>query len=151
MLPDRDLVLQVVDQHPAGLEGLAAVRAGHGHDHREIADGQVADPVDRGQGTDRVLGHHAFGDAAHLGLGRRVAGVAERVDVRPAVVVAHRADEERRSARRVVADGREDLVDRERGLTDLEEPDRVRSGLLAGVVEVRCHAAIVHHRSHIPE
>src|SRR6201999_4660404 len=48
VLPDGHGRLQLVDQHPAGLEGVPAVDAGHGDDHGQVADGQVADPVDRG-------------------------------------------------------------------------------------------------------
>src|SRR6201996_127659 len=48
VLPDRHGRLQLVDQHPAGLEGVAAVGAGHRHHHGQVANGQVADPVHGG-------------------------------------------------------------------------------------------------------
>ncbi|CAM5326214.1 hypothetical protein STANM309S_02473 [Streptomyces tanashiensis] len=76
-----------------------------------------------------------------------MAGVAQRVDVRSAVVVAHGADEERRAAGGVVSDGPEDLVDRERGVTDREQLDRVVRCLLAGVVVRLRHAPMVPHGS----
>ena len=83
MLPDRDLVLEVVDQLAAGLDGLAAVGAGDGDDDRDVTDPEVADAVHGGQRADRVVGDDLLGDAAQLGLGGGVTGVAEAVDVRP--------------------------------------------------------------------
>src|ERR1700761_2465268 len=57
VLPDRHGRLELVDQHPAGLEGVAPVGAGHRHHHGQVADGQIADPVHGGhpEGGELVL------------------------------------------------------------------------------------------------
>src|ERR1700735_249022 len=48
VLPDGHGRLQLVDQHPAGLEGVPAMGARDRPHHGQVADGQLADPVHRG-------------------------------------------------------------------------------------------------------
>src|SRR5207247_11053344 len=64
VLPDRHRCLEIVDQAAAGLEGLGAVRAGDGHDHRQVADLQVADPVHGGHRADREICSELLHDPA---------------------------------------------------------------------------------------
>src|SRR5690348_17211549 len=63
VLPDGHLGLEVVDEPAAGVEGFGAVGAGRGDDDGEVADLEVADAVDGGEGADGEVG----GDLLHDG------------------------------------------------------------------------------------
>ena len=52
-LPDGHDFLQGVDQPAAGFEGLVAVRAAHGDDDADLAEVEMADPMDDGEVDDR--------------------------------------------------------------------------------------------------
>src|SRR5690606_31537714 len=126
VLPDGHLRLDVVDEPAAGRERLLPV-GGRGGDHdRRVAHREVADAV---QGRDPVegalpgVGHDLLHDLAHPLLGRGVGGVGQRGHPAAAVVVADGPDEERGASRPGVRDGREDLVDRERGVAALRASD----------------------------
>lgn len=121
------------------------MRTGHGDDNGQVTDPQVTHTVDSGEGPDRVLRGNLLRNTAHLGLGRRMARIAEGVDIGTSVVVAHGADEERGAARGVVTDSREHLVEGERGLADRQQTDGVLRRLLTGMIVGACHAAIVPH------
>src|SRR5690349_24294123 len=95
VLPDGHLVLEVVDQLAAGVEGLAAVGAGHGHDDGQVSDAQIPHAV---HGRERPYGKlcdDLLGDPPQLGLGAGMGRIRQLVHVGPAVVVAHGPDEQR--------------------------------------------------------
>jgi hypothetical protein len=56
VLPDGHFVLEIVDQFPAGLEGLAAMRTGDGDDDGEVTDPEIPHPVHGRERPHRVLG-----------------------------------------------------------------------------------------------
>src|SRR5687767_840832 len=61
VFPDEHLGLERVDQLSGGLEGLSPMGAGHGHDDRDLPQGQLPHPVHGGERGDRVLGGHLLG------------------------------------------------------------------------------------------
>jgi hypothetical protein len=89
VLPEGHFVLEVVDQFPAGFEGISPVRTRRSDHDRRISHLKFADPVHRGEGTHRVIRHDLLRDRPHR---------------------AYCADEQRDPARRLVADGLEDLL-----------------------------------------
>src|SRR5690606_25324535 len=125
MFPDRHLGLEVVDQPARGLERLLAVRAGGGHDHRSVAERQVADPVDGGERGHGEVGGHLLGHGAQLALGGGVGGVGQLRHRLALVVVTHGAHEHGGAAGGMIAHRGHDLVDRQRGVTKSEQPDDV--------------------------
>src|ERR1035441_2082580 len=48
VFPDGHRGLELINQRPAGVQRLGAVRAGHRHEHRRCADRQVADAMHGG-------------------------------------------------------------------------------------------------------
>ena len=101
VLPDRHGRLQLVDQRPAGLEGVAAVGAGHGDDHGEVADRPGRRPGARRR--PRCAWNFAA-TAPRPGAARprpRDGRVAQAGHALAVVVVPDRADEERDPARLV--------------------------------------------------
>src|SRR3954447_590591 len=111
VLPDRHFVLEIVDQLPAGLEGLSPVRAGNGDHDGEIPDPETPDPMHGGKGPHRILGDDLFGAPPHLGLGTGVTRIPELVDVGSPVVIPYGPDEQGGPPGGVVPDGPEDLVE----------------------------------------
>src|ERR1700759_5453006 len=109
VLPDGHGRLQLVDQHPAGLEGVPAMGARHRHHHGQVTDGQVTDPVYRGHPERGELLRDLPGHPAQLGLGGRMGLVAEAGDRLAVVVVPHGPGEQRDPARPVVGYGLVDL------------------------------------------
>lgn len=121
VLPDRHARLEVVDQPAAGGEGLTAVGGRRCDDDGQVTDSQAAHAVHRGQGEDRHVGRHLV---RHLGEGVGGTGmgaVVQRVDAAASVGVADRPDEDDDTAGARAAHGRNDLVDRQRRVTDVEE------------------------------
>src|SRR5215472_6328962 len=123
VLPDRHARLQLLDQRAAGLEGLGAVRAGHGHHDREVADIQVAHAVHGGDGGHAVAGRDLLGDPPQLHRGRGMGAVAEPDHILAVIVVPDRADEQRDAPGRRVRDRADHLVHRQGRAADLGEPD----------------------------
>src|SRR5579871_6255752 len=60
LLPDRDTMLDFIDDVATGLESLLSVARAHAHPHRHLADRKIADPMDTGRMLDAE---------ARLGLG----------------------------------------------------------------------------------
>lgn len=90
-------------------------------DDSEISHGQIADAVGRCQRHDVFLGTDAFGHLAQTVQCRRVRGIAEIADLIAAVVVAHCADEQAGATGGWIGHGVEDLVEAQRGVSDVEE------------------------------
>ena len=112
-LPDRHRLLDAVDRAQGGLEGIAAVRGGDGHEERDIANLQHPDTVMGGDGMHlvvRELGQHLVADRGHLPLGhRRVRLVLQPRDGAALVVVADHALEQHDGPTRV---GRDEVAQR---------------------------------------
>lgn len=104
-LPDRDLVLDPLDELLERGERLAPVRCGRGGDERGVADLERSDAVHCGErhtGTLSFFGDHGGEEALSIG----VRAVLERGDALPAVVVADDpAEDEDRPAVRAVDGG----------------------------------------------
>jgi hypothetical protein len=125
-------VLQVVDQGAAGLERLAAVRAGDGHHHREITHGQFPDPVHGGQGPHIKVRRHLFGHDPQLSRCGRVRAVGQPGHFPAPVMVADGAHEQRDAARTGIGDSSLHLVHRQRRVPQLGEPDHVHGAKVPG-------------------
>lgn len=98
-LPDRDGLLQLVDDESAAFEGGLAVLAAHGYDDRGVADGEVAGAVVEGYGVEAELCPGGDGDLAHLADGHGSVGLEFKVgDGLAEVKIADGADEEAASA-----------------------------------------------------
>src|SRR3954447_9580882 len=97
VLPDRDRVLQVVDEVPCGVERLTAMTCGRSDDDGEVADLEVTDPVYGSDRRHRVPFDDRLDDLAQPVERRGVSGVLEGRDRPSVVVVADGADEERHS------------------------------------------------------
>src|SRR5271165_935213 len=123
MLPDRHRGLQLVDHRVAGVERLGAVRAGHAHDDRRLADGQVTYPVHGGYRDHVVLGHDVFGDPPDLRCRGRMSGVRQRRHAAVGVVVPDGADEQHLTAGSGVGDRVAHLVHGQFGVPDGDQPD----------------------------
>src|SRR5688572_2222268 len=76
LLPDRQALLDLVDDVPAGCKGLVAMRGCHTHPHRDPADCELADPMHAGDAphTEPVqrLGDDPFASLEREGLVRFV-------------------------------------------------------------------------------
>src|SRR5947209_15797801 len=93
-LPDRHDRLELVDRGACRGEGRVAVRSGGRYHDRDVANGEVADPVMHGDAEWTVLPREAIGDLPHLRLGHlSVRLVLESQDALPATLAAHRAEE----------------------------------------------------------
>src|SRR5450631_117992 len=123
VLPDRHGRLELIDQHPAGVEGVTAVRTRNCHDDGQLADPQVPDTVHGRERLHRVLPRDVLGDPAQLRLGRRMRAVGQAGDRTVVVVVAHGAREQRDPARAVCHDGGLHLIDRQRRVTQPDQAD----------------------------
>src|SRR4051812_1984102 len=118
VLPDRHLALEIVDQPPAGLEGLAPVGGGRRDHDRDLTQAEVADPVDRRQGGHGEVGRHLLRPLPQALLGGGMGRVRQERHRPAAVLLPHRPDEDRRASRGVVADGAEHLVHGQRRVTN---------------------------------
>src|SRR3972149_11140509 len=65
LLPDRDDLLEAVDEVVTGLERLPAVRRGDGDEKRRLPDLQTAGAVLHRDAGDRPAGHRLPGDLPH--------------------------------------------------------------------------------------
>jgi len=113
LLPDRHDGLELVDRGARGLErGVSMWRAG-GDDDRDLADGEVTDPVMHDEAQRRVLRLKSLRDLAHLRL--RHLGVRLVLEVGHAFAaapVADRTEEQHDAAEAGVAHRGERVVDR---------------------------------------
>src|SRR5262245_7589826 len=125
MLPDRDRRLELVDQRMAGVESLAAMRRAHSDHDRDVTDGELTDPMHRGDPNDAIARRHLLGDLAHPVERGRVSGVRQPLHRAAAVVVTHRTHEHRQATGPRVGQGTVDLVDAQRLLAEGEFPNRV--------------------------
>lgn len=112
--PDRHLALQALEGFAAGSVGGLSVGRGDGDDDARLADGNLAEAMDdRGSHLARRL--EIVDDPAELRFGHgAVGGVGQLVDRAPAVVVAHRAEEEEHGSRTRPGDGTLDRGDVDR-------------------------------------
>src|SRR5439155_23607651 len=120
LLPHGDGALERVDRVATGLEGVAAVRGGHGDQHGRFADLEPADTMQHGDAAHAGPASADGGaDLPHLGLGHRgVRFVLEKLP-RPAIgLVAHDAGEDDDAAGAGIVDLRRDRVGRQRKLTE---------------------------------
>ena len=121
MLPHRNIGLELVDQAPARLERLGAVRRRRRDDDGEVTHDEVADPVHARKCHDVALVGDALGDVAQPGERSRVRRVTERRDALALVVVADRPDEHADAAGRRVGHRGVHLVKAQRRVTDVEQ------------------------------
>jgi aminoglycoside phosphotransferase (APT) family kinase protein len=119
VLPDGHRGLELIDQRPAGVQCLGAVRAGHRHDHRQVADLQVADAM---HGSDpghlELLGDNS-GDAAEFIDRGRVRAVGKPGDLPVMIAVPDRSGEQGDAARGGVRDRGPNLVHRQLSHTNV--------------------------------
>src|ERR1700761_2103535 len=99
-LPDRQAVLDLVDDVAAGAKGLVAMRRSHTDPHGQVTDGQVAGAV-HAMGSQHAI---AIDRLLHdtLALGQRQFGIGfvfQAADLAPIVMVAHPAFETAKAAR----------------------------------------------------
>src|SRR6516164_1851712 len=104
-LPDGHLVLEPVDQGPARLERLPAVRAGHGDHDGEVPDFQFPRAVHRGQRVHLEVGGDLFGYPAQFRGRRRVRAVGQTGHTAAVVGVADCTGEQGDAARGGITDG----------------------------------------------
>ena len=110
------------DRHPRR-ERRDELRVVRGDDDGRVPEREGADPVHRGDRAHVVLRRDVLAHLAQPLQRARVRGVLQPVDLLAAVVVAHRADEQRQPASGLVGERGEHLGDVERRLADVDEPD----------------------------
>src|SRR5262249_52408903 len=71
LFPDRDDFLDPIDRMPAGVEGLAPMRATHGHGYADLTEFEAAKPVNDRHVTHGPALARLLLDQCHLLLGKR--------------------------------------------------------------------------------
>ena len=121
LLPDRDAVLDLVDDVAARREGLGAVRCADADPDGDLAERQRADTVHAARAAHAEAGDRLRHDPLALldrELGVRL--VLERAHGAPVVVVAHPALEAREAAGGRVGQRGNERAGRERHVAELE-------------------------------
>jgi len=77
MLPDRHRLLDLVDDLPARLKRLAALRARHSHDNGNISDLKITDTVNRRNRLNRILRDSLLHHLAQISLYARMRRVTQ--------------------------------------------------------------------------
>lgn len=126
VFPDRDLVLQPVDEQPARLESLAPVDRRYRDDHGEITDHQIADPMDCRHRDHRDSGSHLASDLFQLGECARMRRVRETINAAAAVVVADSTSKKGGASSSRISDGGQAFVRRQRRIADVEQESNRR-------------------------
>lgn len=130
MLPDGHRRLELVDQRAARVERHAPVASRYRDHNRDVADGQVANPV---HGGDRMQ-IESFGDLhgnlVQLICGGRVRRIGQLADGYAVVVVTDSADEDGDATRRRVRDSSVDLIDGQSPVSQFSEPHDVHPATL---------------------
>src|SRR5258706_7256228 len=94
-LPDRNRFLDAIDHHPAGGERLRAMGRSSANGDGRIADEEMTEPVDDGNGDVRECRPHLVDNFLDLLLRHRPVGIIEnRFDRLPFVVIADNALEQ---------------------------------------------------------
>src|SRR5579863_2594910 len=99
LLPDRQAVLDLVDDVTAGSEGLVAVRRAHPHPYRQLADREITEPVHAGGARHAEAAERLRHDALAFAHRQCFEGfVLETPHGRALVVIAYPALERRVAA-----------------------------------------------------
>jgi hypothetical protein len=104
LLPDRHVPLQLLDPVPAGLERLGAVRRRARHHDGDVAQIELAEPVEERDPAERPAFEQLVGDHLEPALGLLLPCLVREARHGPRIgVVAHGPQEDAGSARRGVA------------------------------------------------
>jgi hypothetical protein len=123
VFPDRQLFLSRVYQIAAGGEGLSAVSSADCSDQSGVTYGQSPDAMENRDGNDIVASGYFSGDLREDGCGGRVALVIQAGHISPMIVIAHVTGKYDAGASAGGGDGEPNLIDGDRSLHDVTEPD----------------------------
>src|SRR6266478_8182716 len=99
LFPNWHNKFELINRMTAGLEGLVAMRAAHGHRHADLSDFEMAQPMDHHDFTDRPAVADVSFDLGHFFLGHgRVRFIVESGRGSTVGQVADRAEKSHDSA-----------------------------------------------------
>lgn len=123
MLPDGHVGLELIDELATRNESLGPVRSRHGNHNGQVAYREVTNPMDSSKSDHVDFLTDTFGHRIQLRLRGRVRRIAQHFDLLFVINIADGAHEYRHSACGGIVHGAVDLVNAQRGVTDINQSD----------------------------